>query len=103
MRYDVGPAAQKVQLRKRVGWHTFRHTYSTLLKVVGADIKVMQELLRHSSVRCTLDTYTQAIMPAKRAAQDAVLSMILAEKRAVDSNSPAQALPPRIETADENT
>jgi len=33
----------------------------------------MQELLRHSSVRCTLDTYTQAIMPAKRAAQAAVV------------------------------
>jgi len=40
-----------------------------MLKQVGTDIKVMQELLRHSSVRCTLDTYTQAIMPAKRAAQ----------------------------------
>src|SRR5882762_8043258 len=39
------------------------------------------------SVRCTLDTYTQAIMPAKRAAQDAVLSMILAEKRAANSDS----------------
>ena len=87
MRYHVGPAAQKVQLQKRVGWHTFRHTYSTMLKLVGADIKVMQELLRHSSVRCTLDTYTQAIMPAKRAAQDAVLSMILAEKRAANSDS----------------
>jgi site-specific recombinase XerD len=40
-----------------------------MLKHVGADIKVMQELLRHSSVRCTQDTYTQAIMPAKQAAQ----------------------------------
>jgi site-specific recombinase XerD len=45
------------------------YTYSTMLKQVGADIKVMQELLRHSSVRCTQDTYTQAIMPAKQAAQ----------------------------------
>ncbi len=80
MRYHIGPAARKTELQKRVGWHTFRHTYSTLLKLVGADIKVMQELLRHSSVRCTLDTYTQAIMPAKRAAQAAVVSMILTER-----------------------
>ena len=80
MRYHIRPGAQKTALQKRVGWHTFRHTYSTMLKLVGADIKVMQELLRHSSVRCTLDTYTQAIMPAKRAAQSAVLSMILPAK-----------------------
>jgi hypothetical protein len=29
----------------------------------GADIKVMQELLRHASTRVTLDTYTQAVTP----------------------------------------
>jgi len=80
MRYHISPAARKTELQKRVGWHTFRHTFSTMLKSVGADIKVMQELLRHSSVRCTLDTYTQAIMPAKRAAQAAVVSMILSER-----------------------
>jgi len=80
MRYHIGPAGRKTELQKRLGWHTFRHTYSTMLKSVGADIKVMQELLRHASVRCTLDTYTQAIMPAKRAAQAAVVSMILSER-----------------------
>ena len=31
------------------GWHTFRNTYSTLLRSVGTEFKVMQELLRHSS------------------------------------------------------
>src|SRR6516162_79071 len=74
MRYHIAPASRGIQLQKRVGWHTFRHTYLTMLRQVGTDIKVM-----HSSVRCTLDTYTQAIMPAKRAAQSAVLSLILAE------------------------
>jgi len=44
-------------------------------KHVGADLKVMQELLRHGSVRVTLETYTQAITPAKRAAQGAVLAL----------------------------
>ena len=87
MRYHIAPAAQRIQLQKRVGWHTFRHTYATMLKQVGTDIKVMQELLRHSSVRCTLDTYTQAIMPAKRAAQSAVLSMIFAEGQSNSSQS----------------
>ncbi len=69
MRYHIAPVLRRIQMQKRVGWHTFRHTYSTMLKQVGTDIKVMQELLRHASVRCTLDTYTQAIMLAKGAAQ----------------------------------
>jgi len=57
--------------------HTFRHTYSTLLRAVGADLKVMQELLRHSTIRVTLDTYTQAVTAAKRAAHTAVVSLIV--------------------------
>jgi hypothetical protein len=56
--------------------HTFRHTYSTLLRSVGTELKVMQELLRHSSLRSTLDVYTQAITPAKHAAQAAVMSLV---------------------------
>jgi hypothetical protein len=35
----------------------------------------MQELLRLSSLRSTLDVYTQAITPAKHAAQAAVMSL----------------------------
>ena len=56
------------QTRKKMGWHTFRHTCATLLRASGADIKVAQELLRHASCRVTLDTYTQAITEHKRAA-----------------------------------
>jgi integrase len=37
----------------------------------------MQELLRHSSLRSTLDVYTQAMIPSKQAAQDAVMSLVL--------------------------
>jgi site-specific recombinase XerD len=66
----------KQGIYKRIGWHTFRHTYSTLLRSVGTEFKVMQELLRHSSLRSTLDIYTQAITPAKHAAQAAVLSLV---------------------------
>jgi integrase len=72
----IRPAAQMVGIQKRFGWHTFRHTYSTLLRSVGTEFKVMQELLRHSSFRSTLDVYTQAISPAKHAAQAAVLALV---------------------------
>jgi hypothetical protein len=37
---------------------------------------MMQELLRHSSFRSTLDVYTQAVTPAKHAAQAAVMSLV---------------------------
>jgi hypothetical protein len=55
-----------------------RHTYCTLLRSLGVEFKVMQELMRHSSLRSTLDVYTQAVGPAKRAAQDAMLSLFVA-------------------------
>jgi hypothetical protein len=43
---------------------------------VGTEFKVMQELLRHASFRSTLDVYTQAVTPAKHAAQAAVMSLV---------------------------
>jgi integrase len=76
LRKYIRPVAQRVGIEKRFGWHTFRHTYSTLLRSVGTEFKVMQELLRHSSLRSTLDVYTQAATPAKHAAQAAVLSLV---------------------------
>jgi hypothetical protein len=36
----------------------------------------VQELLRHATSRMTLDTYTQALSPDKRAAQSEVVGMI---------------------------
>jgi integrase len=76
LRKYIRPVAQSVGIQKRFGWHTFRHTYSTLLRSVGTEFKVMQELLRHSSLRSTLDIYTQAVTPAKHAAQAAVVSLL---------------------------
>lgn len=75
MRHYIQPAAEKLGIQKRIGWHTFHHTYCTLLRSLGVEFKVMQELMRHSSLRSTLDVYTQAVGPAKRAAQVDVLSL----------------------------
>jgi len=57
-----------------------RHTYSTLLRSTGAELKIMQELLRHSTIRVTLDTYTQAVTTAKRTARGAVVALLFLEK-----------------------
>ncbi len=43
LRKYIGPVAESLKIQKRIGWHTFRHTYSTLLRGVGAGFKVMQE------------------------------------------------------------
>lgn len=77
MRKQIHPAIEKLGFNKRIGWHTFRHSYSTLLRNLGTDIKVQQDLLRHSSARLTLDTYTQSVTPAKRDAQNAVVQLLL--------------------------
>jgi integrase len=80
MRHHILPVARKLGITKRIGWHTFSHTYSTLLRSTGAELKIMQELLRHSTIRVTLDTYTQAVTTEKRNAQEAVVSLLFPEK-----------------------
>ena len=77
MRDIIQPAARKLGITKKISWHTFRHTFSSILKANGEDVKVVQELFRHTTSRMmTLDTYTQALSPDKRAAQSKVVSMI---------------------------
>lgn len=82
LRNVVRPIAEEAGIKKRIGWHTFRHTYSTLLRSLGTEFKVMQELLRHSSLRSTMDIYTQAVTPAKQAAQAALLSLVFSSESA---------------------
>jgi integrase len=46
-----------------------------LLKANGEDIKMVQELLRHATVKM-LEVYAQAVTPAKRKAQSKVAGML---------------------------
>lgn len=75
MRHFIQPVAKRLGIGN-INWHTFRHTYSTLLRANGEDPKVVQELLRHSSIKVTMDVYTQALTPAKRKAQARVVKLI---------------------------
>src|SRR5690242_11990383 len=72
------PVAKRLGMDERIGWQTFRDSYSTILRSLETDIKVQQDLLRHSSARLTLDTYTQPVTPAKREAQNAVVALLTA-------------------------
>lgn len=81
MRYHIEPVIRELGIDKRVSWHTFRRTYTTLLQANREDVKVVQELLRHGSVKVIMDVYAQAQMPAKRKAQQKVVEMVRLEAR----------------------
>jgi integrase len=76
----IQPAALRAGIKKRIGWHTFRHTYSTTLIANGENVKVVQELMRHANSRCTLDVYSQAKLRAKREAQQRIAEMVLPDE-----------------------
>jgi integrase len=70
------PAGARAQLGPGIGWHTFRHSYSTLLRHLKVDVKVQQELLRHADIRTTLNVYTQGVSDDLREANSKVVRMI---------------------------
>ena len=77
MRYYIQPAAKHVGIEKKIGWHTFRHTFSSLVKSLGVDVKVVQELVRHASFGTTMNVYTQALEGSKRQAQERLAALIM--------------------------
>jgi site-specific recombinase XerD len=86
MKRYIKPVARKAGITKNIGWHTFRHSFGTLLKANGEDIKTVQELLRHANSRITLDVYTQAVTSNKRAAQSKVVRMMVPNTGTLSAN-----------------
>ena len=39
MKRHIKPVAKANGIHKKIGWHTFRHSFGTLLKVNGEDVK----------------------------------------------------------------
>jgi len=75
-RVYVGPALKEAKITGKVGWHTFRHSYATILKSHGEDVKTVQELLRHANSSITLNLYAQAVTDIKRSAQSKVARLV---------------------------
>jgi integrase len=75
---SIRPALARIGvIGKQIGWHSFRHSLATNLRSLGVDIKVAQELMRHSSCRTTLDIYTRAVSQQKREASLKVVELML--------------------------
>jgi integrase len=71
--------------------HQLAHIPPYLLDILACQWrrpKVVRELLRHSSIKITMDVYTQAVTDAKRKAQSKVVEMIV-PKKAVSQVAPA--------------
>jgi integrase len=75
-RYYGKPALKRAGVAKQVSYHTFRHTFGTLLNANGENPKVVQELLRHASLKVTTDIYMQAVGPQKREAQSNLVKLV---------------------------
>jgi site-specific recombinase XerD len=52
VKHPLWRAYRKAGLRQ-IGWHVLRHTYASHLTMRGAPLKVVQELLGHSTIRMT--------------------------------------------------
>lgn len=72
----IRPAATRAGIQKRLGWHTLRHTFGTLLKANGEDVATVQSLMRHANVSVTMDRYVQAVTPARRQAQRGIVGLL---------------------------
>ncbi|MBE9137616.1 integron integrase [Nodosilinea sp. LEGE 07088] len=56
----VKQAVRQAQIAKKVGCHTFRHSFATHLLEAGYDIRTIQELLGHKDVKTTM-IYTHVL------------------------------------------
>jgi len=74
------PAGEKAGV-ERIGWHAFRHGYSTLLNELGTDAKVQQALLRHADIRTTMNVYTRAVPGRLRRANSRLVSVLLPKQK----------------------
>lgn len=51
-----------------VSFHSLRHTFATRCLEKGADIATLSKILGHSSVKMTLDTYTDSLWESRQSA-----------------------------------
>lgn len=58
-----------------INYHTLRHTFATRCIEVGVDVKSLSEILGHSNVSVTLNTYVHSSIEMKRKQLDKLMSL----------------------------
>src|SRR5581483_2253894 len=76
LRRHILPLAKKLGVQKAVGWHTFRRSFTSILKGCGEGVKVVQELARHATPGITLALYAQAFSEDARRAQNNLVETV---------------------------
>jgi integrase len=80
---NVKPAITRAKITKpKLGWHTLRRSYASLLFSTGASLRVSMELMRHSTAEMTLATYAQSVGDEKRDAGDKVALLVIGNNKA---------------------
>jgi integrase len=75
---NVTPAIERAGITKpKLGWHSLRRSYASLLLSSGASLRVSMELMRHSTAEMTLGTYAQSVGSEKRDAGEKVALLVL--------------------------
>jgi integrase len=82
-RRNVAPAILRAEINKpKLGWHTLRRSYASLLLATGASLRVSMELMRHATAEMTLATYAQTVGDEKRNAGERVASLVIPNGKA---------------------
>lgn len=75
----IEPAGRKAGLGPGIGWHNFRHSYSTILRALKVDMKVQQALMRHAHLSTTMDLYTETVDENLQQAHALFMANVLTE------------------------
>jgi integrase len=75
MQVYIKPVAARLGIPLK-GFHTLRHSYTTLLRQNGNNPKVVQDLLRHASYQITANVYDEAMSAEKRQAHSEVIRLV---------------------------
>lgn len=73
----IRPALERLKIAKKIGWHSFRHGYSNLLRENKLEIKTTEDLLRHANSRITMNNYQQTVTEERRSAQKLAVNTLL--------------------------
>lgn len=68
--------------------HDLRHGAATVALAAGTEMKVIQEMLGHSTIKLTSDTYTSVLPEVALAAAEAAVRLVPRQRRRTAGHTP---------------